>query len=121
MNSDIITKVYKRTIIFGFFIIGFSFFLFKDPKAAVLGYIFGMLMSMVTFKHLDISIQKSIKLPARRATAYARGQYFIRYTIYGVVMAVAAKADYLSLLTTVLGLLSIKFVIILSAIFKKSL
>jgi len=121
VNNNIVLKVYKRTLILSFFIIGFSFFLFKQPKSAILGYIFGMLIAMLTFKLLDISIQKSVKLPSKRASAYASGQYFIRYTIYGMVLVVAAKADYLNLGTTVLGLISIKIVIILSSIFNKSL
>lgn len=121
MNNDIIIKVYKKTLLFSLFIIGFSFFLFKEPRAAVLGYIFGTLIAMLTFKLLDISIQKSVKLPSRQASMYATGQYFIRYIIYGIVLIVSGKADYLNLGTTVLGLLSIKIVIILSSIFKKSL
>jgi len=121
VNNDLILKIYKRTLIFSFFIIGFSFFLLKEPKAAILGYIFGTLIAMLAFKLLDLSVQKSVKMPPRRASAYAVGQYFIRYTIYGTVLLVAGKADYLSLTATVLGLLSIKIVIILSSIFNKSL
>ena len=121
MNNDIIIKVYRRTLLLSLFIIGCSFFLFKEPKAAVLGYIFGTLIAMLTFKLLDISIQKSVKMNSRQASMYSTGQYFIRYFIYGLVMTISAKADYLNLGTTILGLLSIKIVIISSSIFKKSL
>lgn len=121
MNNDIIIKVYRRTLLLSLFIIGFSFFLFKEPKAAVSGYIFGTLIAMVTFKLLDISIQKSVKLNPRQASRYATGQYFIRYLIYGVVIIISGKADYLNLGMTVLGLLSIKIVIISSSILKKRL
>lgn len=121
MNNDTIIKVYKRTLLLSLFIIGFSFFLFKDPKAAVLGYIFGTLVAMLTFKLLDISIQKSVKMEPRQASFYSTGQYLIRYLIYGLVFVISAKADYLNLGTNVLGLLSIKIVIISSSILKKSL
>lgn len=121
LNDDLILKIIKRIGILSIFIMGFSLILFKESKPIILGYIFGVLITILCFKLLDISIQKAVKLPPRRASAYATGQYFIRYIIYGLVLAVAAKADYLNLGSTALGLLSIKIVIVLSSIFKKSL
>ena len=119
MKNDLILKIYKRTIIFSMAILGIIFLFIDDFKAFALGYTFGVSISMLVFKQLDISIQKSVKMMPDRAKKYGMSQYIIRMTIYAVVMVIAAKADYLNFLGTVLGLLMIKVVIVSASIFDK--
>lgn len=119
MNNDIIIKVYKRVLVVSFFIMGVSFFLFKNPKPIVLGYIFGVIISMLGFKLLDNTINKAIKMTPEKANAYTVVHYMLRYLIYFVVLSISAIADYLNFLATILGILIIKFVIIFSSIFDK--
>lgn len=119
MNNDIILKIYKRILIFSFFIIGFSFFLFENPKAIILGYIFGTMISMLGLKLLDNTINKAMTMTPAKASAYTSFHYFIRYLIYFIVLSISALADYLNLPSTILGLLMVKIVIIISAFFDK--
>ena len=87
-------------------------FLFKNPKPIVLGYIFGVIISMLGFKLLDNTINKAIKMTPEKANAYTVVHYMLRYLIYFVVLSISAIADYLNFLATILGILIIKFVII---------
>lgn len=119
MNNDIINKIYKRALIISFFIIGFSFFIFKNPKQIVLGYLFGLIISMLSFKLMDSTIKSAVKMTPQRANLYTVFHYTIRYFIYAIVLAVAAIGDYLNFPATLLGLLMVKFTIIVSTVIDK--
>ncbi|MCD1147583.1 ATP synthase subunit I [Peptoniphilus sp. KCTC 25270] len=93
-------------------LVGVFFFVFKDPYPYILGLIFGSAVSMAMFKQLYFTIRRSLEKTKGSAQVYTTIQYFIRYIIYGIVIFVGAKADYLNLWTTLLGLVSVKYVII---------
>ena len=120
MNNEIIIKIFKRVVIVSFFLIGISFIVFSEPKPIILGYIFGTLISMLSLKLLDNTINKSIKMTPSKASGYSMVHYFLRYFIYFIVLIVSAIADYLNFPATVIGLLIIKFVIFLSTIFDRN-
>lgn len=120
MNNDLIFKIGKRVIVL-VALISLIFVIFiKEPKPIILGLIFGAIISILAFKLLDNTINKAVKMPPNRATAYSTAHYFARYAIYFFVLLVAAKAEYLSLISTIGGLLTVKFVIIISTIFDKN-
>jgi ATP synthase I subunit len=119
LNNKLVFKVAKRTIILVLLISGVSFFVFKEPKAIAMGLIFGTLISILNFKLLDNTITKAVRMPPNRATSYTVTHYFARYIIYFIVLLVAAKADYLNLIATIIGLFTVKFVILTSNIFDK--
>ena len=120
MNNDIIINIFKRVIIVSFFLIGVTFILYNEPKPIILGYIFGALISMVSLKLLDNTINKSIKMTPAKASGYSTVHYLLRYFIYFVVLSISAIADYLNFPATVIGLLVVKFVIFLSTIFDRN-
>lgn len=120
MNNDLVFKVVRRTAIFSLLVIGVIAFVFKEPKPIVLGYVFGTLISILAFKLLDNTINKSVKMPPAKASSYATLHYFIRYFIYAIVLGVAALANYLNFPAAVLGLLMVKVVILTSTIFDKN-
>lgn len=119
MNNDIIIKVYKRTLIFGFIIMGISFFVFENPKPIVLGFLFGLIISMLSFKLLDSTINSAVTMTPRRAQRYTFIHYTFRSIIYLAVLIVSIVADYLNFPATVLGILMVKFTIIVSNIIDK--
>lgn len=119
MKEDAITKIYKRTLILGFIIMGFIFFIFKNPKPIVLGYLFGLIISMLSFKLLESTINRAVKMMPGRASRYTFVHYTLRYFIYFIVLSVAAIGDYLNFPATLLGLLMVKFIIIASAFIDK--
>lgn len=117
MNNDLVFKILKRTTILSFFIIGFSMFLFKNPKPIMLGYIFGTLISMLGFKLLNNTINKAVLMEPSRASRYSTLHYFLRYFIYFIVLTISILADYLNFPATMLGLLTVKIVIVATALF----
>lgn len=119
MNNDLVFRIFKRTLIFSLFIILLFFLVFKQAKPYISGYIFGVLISMAAFKLLHNSVNKSVTMTPNRAKSYANFQYLIRFLIYGIVLIVAAKADYLNFMTTFLGLIMVKLVIVSASIFDK--
>lgn len=120
MNNDLVFKVAKRVCILSLLIMGISFFIFKEPKPIILGYIFGAIISVLGFKLLANTINKAVEMSPGKATAYSTVHYMLRYLIYFIVLLVAALADYLNFPSAVLGLLMVKFVILGSGIFDKN-
>lgn len=120
VNNDIIIKIFKRVLVISFFIIGFSLILFNNPNPIILGYIFGIIISMLTLKLLNSTINRAVRMTPAKASAYSMVHYFLRYLVYFVVLSVAAIADYLNFPATIIGLLMVKFVIFISTIFDKN-
>lgn len=116
----LIKKILTRVLILSFLIIGFLFFYKDNPKPYILGYIFGTAISILNFLLLKNSVEKSVKMTESRAQNYATGQYFIRMGIFAVTILIGAVANYLSLITTLFGVLIIKIVIYLSNFFDRN-
>lgn len=117
MNDDLIHEVSKGVLILGIIICILSLFIFTDPKPIILGLIFGGIVSVLNFRLLDNSVSKSVTMPADRASRYSFKHYMIRYIISFLVLLVAALADYLNILSTMVGLLLVKLVIIIDYAF----
>ena len=120
MNNKLILNIGKRVTILVLLLSGIFAFGFKEPKPIILGLVFGSIISILSLKLMDNTISKAVKMSPSKATGYTIAHYFARYIIYFVVLVVAALADYLNLLSTVGGLFTAKFVIILSSIFDKN-
>lgn len=118
-SDNIADVVIKRTLIYIGIIILAMFIGLKNYKIHILSFIFGGGISVLNFKLMDITVKKAVQMPPGKAQSYSTRHYMIRYFIYFIVLLVAGKADYLNFITTMLGLLSIKMVITISAIFEK--
>ena len=121
MNKGTIMKIYKVVIVVSLFLIAFSLILFSNPETLILGYVFGVLISMLTLKLLDNTINKAIMMSPSKANGYITFHYFLRYIIYFVVLSVAAMADYLNFMATAIGLLMVKYAIYISTLLDRSL
>lgn len=111
MNNDLVLKIIKRVLILSLILIIAIFFIFQDSKPIIMGVIFGTIISILTFKLLDNTINKAVKMSPRRASAYTVGQYGGRFLIYFIVLVVAALANYLNFLSTAIGLIMVRIVI----------
>lgn len=118
-TNDLVLKVTKRVTIASLIIVGFFFFIFKQPRPIILGYLFGTIISILSFKLLHNTINKAVNMSPGKASAYSSVHYVLRYFIYFVVLSVSALADYLNFPATILGLLMVKFIILGSGIFDK--
>ncbi|WP_425446174.1 ATP synthase subunit I [Dethiothermospora halolimnae] len=111
-------KVIKRVIIFSLFIIGILFFTVDNPKPYVYGFIFGTLINVLNFRLMALTLKKSIKMGKKQIMPYIVGNYIIRYSIYGLVLIIAAKADYINFITTALGFFMVKIIILADSFYE---
>lgn len=119
MANKLVLNIIKKIFVLSLFVVGIMAFVFKEPKSIILGYIFGTTISILGFKLLHNTIEKALTMSPGKANAYSMGHYMLRYIIYGVVLTVAILADYLNLLSTFLGLMMVKVVILFCAVFNK--
>lgn len=87
--------------------------IFEDPKPYLLGWIFGGLIAMAMFKSMFFTLTRAMEKSEEKASSYVRLHYFFRFVLYAIVLIIAAKADYLNLVATFFGLLSVKYVILI--------
>ncbi len=87
----------------------------------LLGFDFGSLITLLMFLELALTLEKAVKMEKDRANAYTAGKYYFRVLIYGIVIFISIKADYIDVIGTVVGLLSVKVIIYIKhIIFKKN-
>lgn len=120
MNNDLIIDVTKRVGVISLIIIGTMAISFDNPKPIILGYIFGTLISVISFKLMGNTIAEAVRKPPSKASSYVTFHYMLRFTIYALVLIVASKADYLNFFSTAIGLTMVKNIIVLSTVFDKN-
>lgn len=117
LGENYFSTIIKRSIILVLIAIGIILLVSKEPKPYINGLIFGSTINLLNFRLMYISISKSVSLPPRKAQVYATTNYMIRYLIYGIVLVVAAKADYINLYATVASFLLVKIIILSDTFF----
>lgn len=120
MNQDLIIDITKKVAIISIIIVVLVAIIFTNPKPIILGYFFGTLISVVSLKLMGNTINKAVQKTPSKASSYTRSHYMFRLTIYGLVLVVAAKADYLNFMSTAVGLTMVKNIIIFFTIFDKN-
>lgn len=91
--------------------------IFDNPKPYILGAVFGGIINILSLKLLELSTKKAMNMNEGKAKAYASVNYFIRFAIYGIVLVIAAKADYISFITTIIFMFTVKTVIVLDSLY----
>ncbi len=112
-RDDILEKISKATIALTFILMGLIFFLSGDFKRDGLSLFFGSLVGILSFKLIQNVGERAVTMTPEGAYKYTVKHYFLRYIIYFIVLFISAKADYLNFLYTVIGLMLVKFVIII--------
>lgn len=116
--SETRNQVIRWTLIGGFGIIILALiFVRTDKMPLVLGVLFGVSISVLNFLELEKTLIKASKMKPAQAQSYATKKYFLRYAISGVVILVSIKASYISVMGTIIGLLLLKFVVIITNLF----
>ena len=106
-----VTSYVRRGILINLFIGLLFLFFVKNPKVYIMGIIFGGSVSVLMFIALYRSTVKMVDKDPEGGKRYVMMQYFFRMCLYATVLVVAALADYISLYTTFIGLLSVKIAI----------
>lgn len=115
-KDNLVKQIIRRDISIVLVITGMLYIGFKNPKPYILGMIFGTSIGILNFLLLSNTVKKAILMEPEKAYGYTMGNYIVRYIIYFVVLLIAALADYINLVTTILGLLMIKIVIVFGAL-----
>ncbi len=114
---EIQVKIIKIHLVLLLLLCVIALVFFNRPMTWIYGYVFGGLIGVLNFVQLAKTMEKAVTLPMAKAQGYAASRYFIRYTITGVVLIVSLKADYIHALATVIGLVLIKFIILVTHLF----
>ena len=105
------------TILSAVCVVIFLVFFAKNAKALSIGLAFGASIGMLNFIDLSNTMQRAVQKSPAKAQSYAVKKYFMRYIVTGVVIFVAVLAPYINVIGTVIGLLLIKFAIMITNLF----
>lgn len=111
-NENTVSTIFKRVLILVCIMSAFAFILTKNYKMWIYGFVFGTSINFLNFRLMSIALSKSVNLPKNKIMPYVMGNYMIRYTIYGLVLGIAAVADYLDFIAVIIGMFSVKIVIL---------
>lgn len=103
--------IIKITIALTLFLAILMFFIATDPKAMITGLAFGTVFSILNFRLLHLTLQKSLAMTPNKARSYVTSRYILRYAIAGTMLYVAITNENIHVLGAILGLLIIKGVI----------
>lgn len=116
-TAELQVKIIKKSLIVLCVLIIFSFLFLNEPLKWTYGFLFGGFIGILNFMQLARTVEKAVKMNPGSAQAYASISYFIRFAIMAVVLIVSLKADYINAFATIMGLLSIKFIILVTNLF----
>jgi hypothetical protein len=92
-------------------------FFSASAKALILGLLFGVSISALSFIDLSLTLQRAVSKPPAQAQNYTVRKYFMRFIINGVVVYVAVVSPHINIIGTVLGMLLIKIAIMMTNLF----
>lgn len=121
-TRDLRIRVAKGIIIFNLIVIAGGAVLLKNWKPFVIGNILGFMTAIINFKLLSISIERLLTKRAISrggAIRYTGSRAFVRFLISGVVIYLSLTLEYINTIGTVIGLLSIKPVILIQSFLYK--
>lgn len=117
LGENIFISIVKRALVLFAIGVGAILLLADEPKPYIYGLLFGMVINILNFRLMSLSIKKSVKLGMATAQKYTMGNYLVRYLIYGIVLYIAAVADYIDLLAVVVGFFTVKVIIVSDAFY----
>lgn len=105
-------RIIKNAIIIVGILSMVTVFFINEKSQMLTGLIFGLLISILCFEQLSAAITKAVDLPPEKAQVFVGLRYFIRLFIYAAVLYISIKADYINVIGTLMGLVSIKLSIL---------
>lgn len=117
LGENIFMDILKRSAIVLVVAVIAILIIADSPKPYIYGLLFGMVINLLNFRLMTLSIKKALSLNPAKAQGYAVGNYLVRYLIYGIVLYIAATADYLNLLSVIIGFFTVKLIIISDTFF----
>ena len=109
-NSEYLTDKNIMTVTFALFIVLVIGSLFlENSKIYILGLLFGTALSVINFRLLKLTLERSVKLPANKINKYIVSRYILRYVIKAVALFTGFMYDGMNAIAVILGLLILNF------------
>lgn len=86
----------------------FAVMLGKFSVPVIVGISFGSIFTMLKFFLLITATVKAVYYPPEKAKSYMTTHYFLRFALTAIVLAIAAKADYINFIATVIPMVSVR-------------
>ncbi len=116
-SLDLQLKLAKGVLILNLIIAGISYFIFDAWVPFLTGLLFGTIISLLNFRLLFLTLEKSVRMTPSRAQSFVTSRYLIRFLLTGFVLLISFKADYINVIGTIIGLISFKFIILKTEVF----
>jgi len=110
-------KIAKGMVILNLIIAGISYFIFDPWVPFLTGLLFGTIIALLNFRLLSLTLEKSVRMLPEKAQVYATSRYFVRFLLYGIVLFISIRAEYINVLGTICGLISLKLIILKTELF----
>ena len=89
-----------------------GFFFIKPFMPFLTGIFFGTAIAILNFRLLYLTIDRAVKMHPERPRKYTVSRYMIRYVLTAMVILVSLRSPVINALGSVIGLLTIKGVIL---------
>ncbi|MDR5659719.1 ATP synthase subunit I [Serpentinicella sp. ANB-PHB4] len=109
--------IVKGVIMLNALIALLTYFLTDLGRPFVVGMLFGTIIAILNFRLLYITLNKALNMSDSKAKFYAASRYLIRYALTGIVIYISIIRPHIHVLGTIIGLITIKFVIIKKGLF----
>ncbi len=118
-HSDIRVRVISYAALLSIITLGIGIFFVQNDWAFVKGLLLGFSISVLMFLQTAKTVEKAVMLSPGDAQKLMTSRYFVRMLIYGAVLVLSAKVPNINILATTLGLVSIRFAILVMTILNK--
>jgi hypothetical protein len=99
-----VRRVTKGVLIFDILVIIILLATSNFNKPIFTGLLFGSIFSILNFRLLALSLQKTLKRVPGKAQFHASSRYFVRFILTGLVIYVSVKAPHINVIGTTIGL-----------------
>lgn len=112
-------KIVKGVFILNTIIGLISLFIVDQPSSFIKGLVLGTCISILNFRLAALTLEKAVHLPPYKAQVYVTSRYMIRYFIFGIAIYISLKANYINVIGTIIGIMTLRFVIFQKEVFNK--
>ncbi|SDJ89353.1 ATP synthase subunit I [Natronincola ferrireducens] len=114
---DTQVKIVKGVLLLNTIIGIVGIFFVNSPMMFLTGLLFGTIMSLLNFRLLFLTLKKAVEMAPHQARVYTTSRYMLRYFIMGMILYISIKADYIHSFGTILGVITLKLVVLQKELF----
>ncbi|NLY09173.1 MAG: ATP synthase subunit I [Tissierellia bacterium] len=93
----------------------------SESSPWVKGQVLGGLVSILMFLQMKNTLERALVCAPDVANRKVRVGYMMRMLIYGLVLALSILSEDINFITVIIGIISMKYIVLLSAVFDEKL